>query len=129
MCRPASPCLAGRATLLTAAWGSAQACVLAVPKLYVYYRGRDQAAHLSRMGYRELPPQQHQQSLGSSGPAQSGAAPAGASEDTLHFESTDAYSGRVQGYVLFLGALLQSARLPDGLARAWQWLARSAVHP
>lgn len=106
---------------------STQACVLAVPKLHVHYRGRDQAAHLRRMGYREQPPpdqqQQQQRQQGKPLQADQSVAAAGAPQ----FESTDAYSGRAQGYVLFLGALLQSARLPDGLLRAWQWLARSAA--
>ena len=114
----------------------AQACVLAVPKLFVHYRGRDQAAHLQRMGFRELPPkqqekprQQQQPPFGSRGPAHNGAAGAGAASEAEapQFEGTDAYAGRLQGYLLFLGALLQSARLPDGLPRAWQWLARSAA--
>ncbi len=102
---------------------SAQACVLAVPKLHVHYRGREQAAHLRKMGYRELPPsEQQQQRQGKPQQADQNGAAAGAPQ----FESTDAFSGRLQGYTLFLGALLQSARLPDGLPRAWQWLARSA---
>ena len=78
-----------------------------MPKLHLHYRGRDRGAYLQRMGYRQLD-----------------AKPDAGQHDPPQYESTDAYSGRMRGYLLFYGALLQSGRLREGLAAAWQYLAR-----
>lgn len=88
-----------------------QACVLAVPKLYIHYRGRDEAQYLRRMGYREVEV-----------PAKSGGPP------TKQYESTDQYTARMQGYMLFYGALVQSERPgnPHDLSQGWQYIARCA---
>ncbi|BDA44382.1 Nucleoporin GLE1 [Coccomyxa sp. Obi] len=85
------------------------ACVLAVPKLYVHYKGRDEAQYLRRMGYREVEV-----------PAKNGGAP------TKQCESTDQYAARMQGYMLFYGALVQSERQgnPHDLSHGWQYIAR-----
>lgn len=88
-----------------------QACVLAVPKLYIHYKGRDEAQHLKRMGYREVEVQ-----------AKKGGAP------QRQYESTDQYTARMQGYVLLYGALVQSERQgnPLDLSHGWQYVARCA---
>lgn len=88
-----------------------QACVLAVPKLYIHYKGRDEAQHLKRMGYREVEVQ-----------AKEGGAP------QRQYESTDQYTARMQGYVLLYGALVQSERQgnPHDLSHGWQYVARCA---
>ena len=90
-----------------------QACVLAVPKLHVHYKGRDEAQYLKRMGYREV-----------EAPAKGGGPP------TKQHESTDQYTARMQGYILFYGALMQSERQgnPHNLSHGWQYVARCALN-
>lgn len=92
-------------------WCPLQACVLAVPKLYIHYRGRDEAQYLRRMGYREVEV-----------PAKNGSAA------TKQYESTDQYTARMQGYMLFYGALVQSKRQGNlhDLSQGWQYIARCA---
>lgn len=86
--------------------------MLAVPKLYVHCKGRDEGQYLKRMAYREV-----------EAPSKDGGPP------TKQYESTDQYTSRMQGYMLFYGALVQSERPgnPHDLAQGWQYLARCAL--
>ena len=49
----------------------------------------------------------------------------------LGWETTDAYMSRMQGYMMFYGALSQSERQgkPVNLMHAWQYAARCDVVP
>jgi len=49
----------------------------------------------------------------------------------LGWETTDAYISRMQGYMMFYGALSQSERQgnPVNLMHAWQYAARCGVVP
>lgn len=86
--------------------------MLTVPKMYPQQSGR-QLQYFKRMGYRQV---EAAGNTASSSPTQ----------QQLEFESTDQYAGRLQGYMLFFGAFVQSERpgQPYGLAQGWQYTAR-----
>ena len=84
--------------------------MLAVPKVHVLYKGKDQDEHLRCMEYQQV----EQPRNSKSGKAEVG------------WETTDAYLGRMQGYMMFYGALSQSEQQgnPVNLPHAWQFAAR-----
>lgn len=84
--------------------------MLAVPKVHTLYKGRDQDEHLRFMGYQQVEQPRN---------AKSGKAEVG-------WETTDAYLSRMQGYMMFFGALSQSEQQenPVNLTHAWQFAAR-----
>ena len=86
--------------------------MLSVPKVHILYKGRDQDRHLRLMGYKQVE---------QPGDAKTGNA-------GLRWEATDDYASRMQGFMMFYGALSQSEqpRNPIDLAHAWRFVARSA---
>lgn len=88
-----------------------QACPLAVPKVHILYKGRDEEEHLRLLGYKKVE---------QPGDAKTGRAPG------LDWETTDAYVSSMQGYMMFYGALTQSEQQgnPVNLTHAWQFVAR-----
>ena len=86
--------------------------MLAVPKVHILYKGRDQDEHLRLMGYKRLE-QAGDAKTGNAGP---------------QWEATDDYASRMQGFMMFYGALCQSEQPgnPVDLAHAWRFVARSA---
>ena len=86
--------------------------MLAVPKVHILFKGRDQDEHLRLMGYKRV--------------EQSGDAKAGNAGP--RWEATDDYASRMQGFMMFYGALCQSEQPgnPVDLAHAWRFVARSA---
>lgn len=90
-----------------------QACPLAVPKVHILYKGRDEEEHLRLLGYKKVEQPRD---------AKTGRA------TSLDWETTDAYVSRMQGYMMFYGALTQSEQQgnPVNLTHAWRFVARWA---